>query len=81
MSVGTPMSDVFCSRGVVFTKPFHGSYVRAQPFDEALTASQRFLPPQVQHAHTHTSPNTYCVPINVLEVHFLSEIQCCSLFL
>jgi len=31
--------------------------------------------------HTHTSPNTYCVPINVLEVHFLSEIQCCSVFL
>lgn len=47
VSVGTPVRDVFCSRGVVFTEPFHGSYVRAQPFDEALTASQRFLPPQV----------------------------------
>ncbi|XP_043118726.1 sprouty-related, EVH1 domain-containing protein 1 isoform X2 [Puntigrus tetrazona] len=47
VSVSTPVRDVFCSRGVVFTEPFHGSYVRAQPFDEALTASQRFLPPQV----------------------------------
>ncbi|XP_016328173.1 sprouty-related, EVH1 domain-containing protein 1-like [Sinocyclocheilus anshuiensis] len=47
VSVGTPVRDVFCSRGVVFTEPFHGSYVRAQPFDESLTASQRFLPPQV----------------------------------
>ncbi|XP_016355157.1 sprouty-related, EVH1 domain-containing protein 1 [Sinocyclocheilus anshuiensis] len=47
MSVGTPVRDVFCSRGVVSTEPFRSSYVRAQPFDEALTASQRFLPPQV----------------------------------
>ncbi|RXN22837.1 sprouty- EVH1 domain-containing 1 [Labeo rohita] len=54
VSVGTPERDVFCSRGVVSTEPFRSSYIRAQPFDEALTASQRFLPPQVQHTHTHT---------------------------
>uniref|UniRef100_A0A9J8AQ82 Sprouty related EVH1 domain containing 1 n=1 Tax=Cyprinus carpio carpio TaxID=630221 RepID=A0A9J8AQ82_CYPCA len=47
VSVGNPVRDVFCSHGVVFTEPFHGSYVRAQPFNESLTASQRFLPPQV----------------------------------
>ncbi|XP_016110017.1 sprouty-related, EVH1 domain-containing protein 1 [Sinocyclocheilus grahami] len=47
MSVGTPVRDVFCSHGVVSTEPFRSSYVRAQPFDKALTASQRFLPPQV----------------------------------
>uniref|UniRef100_A0A8C2KQW6 Sprouty related EVH1 domain containing 1 n=1 Tax=Cyprinus carpio TaxID=7962 RepID=A0A8C2KQW6_CYPCA len=47
VSVGTPVRDVFCSHGVVFTEPFHSSYVRAQPFNESLTASQRFLPPQV----------------------------------
>uniref|UniRef100_A0A8C1MTK5 Sprouty related EVH1 domain containing 1 n=1 Tax=Cyprinus carpio TaxID=7962 RepID=A0A8C1MTK5_CYPCA len=47
VSVGTPVRDVFCSHGVVFTEPFHSSYVRAQPFNESSTASQRFLPPQV----------------------------------
>ncbi|XP_042598931.1 sprouty-related, EVH1 domain-containing protein 1-like [Cyprinus carpio] len=47
VSVGTPVRDVFCSHGVVFTEPFHSSYVQAQPFNESLTASQWFLPPQV----------------------------------
>lgn len=56
VSVGTPVRDVFCSHGVVSTEPFRSSYIRAQPFDEALTASQRFLPPQVSfNSRRHVS--------------------------
>lgn len=47
VSVGTPVRDVFCPRAVVSSEHFRGSYVRVQPFDEMLTANQRFLPPQV----------------------------------
>ncbi|KAK2878259.1 hypothetical protein Q8A67_019050 [Cirrhinus molitorella] len=56
VSVGTPVRDVFCPRGVVSTEPFRSSYIRAQPFEEALTASQRFLPPQVSfNSRRHVS--------------------------
>ncbi|NP_998397.1 sprouty-related, EVH1 domain-containing protein 1 [Danio rerio] len=48
--VDTPVRDVFCP------EPFRCSYTRAQPFDPALTANQRFLPPQVSfNSRRHVS--------------------------
>ncbi|KAK7152411.1 hypothetical protein R3I93_010582 [Phoxinus phoxinus] len=45
--VETPVRDVFCPRAVGSSEHSRGSYVRVQPFEQMLTANQRFLPPQV----------------------------------
>ncbi|XP_026867430.2 sprouty-related, EVH1 domain-containing protein 1 [Electrophorus electricus] len=46
-SICTPMREPFSPHGgVVSTEPFHGCYVRAQPFDEFPIPNRRYLPPQ-----------------------------------
>ncbi|XP_060790603.1 sprouty-related, EVH1 domain-containing protein 1 [Neoarius graeffei] len=52
-SICTPIREPFSPHGrVVSTEPFHGCYVRAQPFEEFPSPSHRYLPPQVSFSTT-----------------------------